>query len=523
MLRAKIGFMVILLALLASSCAGGGSRTNALPSPYKPLDDSSNRPFPTAQTDRSVFEAGVHQNRALGGEFLSASSALQGFEGMPNMHVTPAGQTQWAQYALLLDQPGHYVWLHVNENTEVSSAGAGPVLMLANFKTSRWEAIEEGSDLEAKHYLLDSYADYLSPLGLVYCTLVFPPGTEFSYSSVAIYSDASSLPITVFQASYRSEENVVELEWQPLDVYFSEPAKAADSFRIYRANSIVSDFPVRPWTGSDEPSEIYLLAEVSGQTDSYIDSDPLLLDQSGSLDYQYCITWVKDGVEGPCSDIKIGAAGSFPVLVFDATPMLGFGETVITLDTSKSYDPDGGEEHEIQFDLNDDGVIEMEGFDVWTFSADLQEDLVIRATVRDNEGWEAEELITVRAFENSSWIADDPNHADPDSWPSVLGDPGAWFLDLHYLILAQSTVGPYTIDVDYDFGQSFNDGVVGRVSLNAGIEAAEGLHSLLELPVPPAMPAGEYFVAIRVTDSTAPVDGGPKTGIFVWPNRMILK
>jgi hypothetical protein len=117
-------------------------------------------------------------------------------------------------------------------------------------------------------------------------------------------------------------------------------------------------------------------------------------------------------------------------------------------------------------------------------------------------------------------VLDDPAQPNPGAAGTLEGNTGAYTLDFYYIIRFGNA--PYTVDVDFDWGGTFNDGVAGRVTLGAEVEAASGANSALNEPVPAAMPDGPYLMAVRVTDSTAPVDGGPQVATFVWPGVVNL-
>ncbi|MCC7477718.1 hypothetical protein IT575_04600, partial [bacterium] len=117
-------------------------------------------------------------------------------------------------------------------------------------------------------------------------------------------------------------------------------------------------------------------------------------------------------------------------------------------------------------------------------------------------------------------VLDDPAQPNPGQTGTLGGNTGNYNLDFYYIIRFGNA--PYTVDIDFDWGGTFNDGTAGRVTLGAEVEAASGANSAIDEAVPAAIPDGTYQMAIRVTDSTAVVDGGPQTATFVWPTLVTL-
>jgi hypothetical protein len=119
-------------------------------------------------------------------------------------------------------------------------------------------------------------------------------------------------------------------------------------------------------------------------------------------------------------------------------------------------------------------------------------------------------VYTVQAF-------DDPAQPNPGSGGTLTGTTGNYQMDFYYVI--RNGVGPYFIDFDFDYTGAWNDGAIGRTT-NAGTntafsyssKAGSGAQSDLNVPVPAAMPNGNYTMAVRVIDSNTPAD----TAIFTW-------
>jgi hypothetical protein len=85
-------------------------------------------------------------------------------------------------------------------------------------------------------------------------------------------------------------------------------------------------------------------------------------------------------------------------------------------------------------------------------------------------------------------------------------------------------LGPFTFDVDFDSDGIWNSAPAGRVVAipNANIlpePVVPGFKSSLNVPIPASIPFSppQYFIALRMTDSTLPADGGPFTSVIYWP------
>jgi hypothetical protein len=89
-------------------------------------------------------------------------------------------------------------------------------------------------------------------------------------------------------------------------------------------------------------------------------------------------------------------------------------------------------------------------------------------------------------------------------------------MDLGYLI--DFGVGPYSVDVDFDYDGVWNSAPAGRTVMisNANVipeNITQGAKQSLDVAVPVTIPDGEYVLAIRITDSSPPADGGPFTKV----------
>jgi hypothetical protein len=107
-------------------------------------------------------------------------------------------------------------------------------------------------------------------------------------------------------------------------------------------------------------------------------------------------------------------------------------------------------------------------------------------------------------------VQDDPDATDPDV--NISGtDP--WTATLNFLL--QYGTAPYTVQLDADYGTSWNDGTPGRVySISGSPFAAPGLLSGTA-NINNQSP-GTYAFALRVTDANA------ATYTYVWPTPVAL-
>jgi hypothetical protein len=123
---------------------------------------------------------------------------------------------------------------------------------------------------------------------------------------------------------------------------------------------------------------------------------------------------------------------------------------------------------------------------------------------------QGEPVYAVQAF-------DDPAQPNPGSGGTLSGTTGNYQMDFYYVI--RNGVGPYYVDIDFDWGGAYNDGVAGRVTnpgtntaFSYATKALPGSQADMNVPVPAAMPNGTYSMAVRVIDSNVPAD----TATFVW-------
>jgi hypothetical protein len=120
-------------------------------------------------------------------------------------------------------------------------------------------------------------------------------------------------------------------------------------------------------------------------------------------------------------------------------------------------------------------------------------------------------------------LLDDPAQLDPGQGNTLTGFTGNYLVDFYYII--RYGVGPYTMEADFDYNGVWNSAPAGRVVAinNANIlpeRNTPGVKSSLNVAIPAAIPNSPplYNWALRVTDSTLPVDGGPFTSILVYNN-----
>jgi hypothetical protein len=109
-------------------------------------------------------------------------------------------------------------------------------------------------------------------------------------------------------------------------------------------------------------------------------------------------------------------------------------------------------------------------------------------------------------------VVDDPAQADPGQPGAAASGSGPWTVPLEFLL--QYGNDPWTIDLDADYGASWDDGTPGRVYA-VETTGTPGLQ-FVDQPIPAAQPPGTYSFAIRVTDAA-----GYKS-TFVWPQQVTL-
>lgn len=514
-MASKMFFLIVVTAVLAG-CAAGGGYSPQMGTVTDPVS-ATGPVFPDDSMD-ALARAGSadQQNSRTCADFIAASPLLVDQLGVGNLLVGQSAGLQWATYALYVSDPRDTALVYLNVEQGTPFVTPPPVnVVIADFAARRWVGLNSNWNGSRYELVSEHMGQRRSPLGLVYLAVLIPAETAIDLSQIGITYDTATVTVPNVMASNRTRLDGVLVSWSdPAQVYGAD--FAVDGYRVYRAG-----IP-EPFQQVDGEAIKVLppIAVLDASASEFLDTAPAAPEYAAVNDIYYMVTWVKDGVEGPGAPVVIGALNHMPVLQAELSPDLGFGNTIVTLDASASYDPDGGAVS-VDWDLDNDGVYEVDSA-IWQFNADLSSELNLGCRCTDNEGTEVVQQFVLRSHDNSGFVLDDSDLPDPGQGDTLQGQPGDQDLDLFYRILGATTIGPYTVDVDFDYGVAFNDGAPGRVKTQAAINATSGPHALLNTPVPASLPTGEYLIAVRVTDSTAPADGGPKTAIYVWPERIAL-
>ncbi len=345
----------------------------------------------------------------------------------------------------------------------------------------------------------------------LYVAVVLPPSAEVHrLDSARLDINTPVPPPQGLSASFGSNADGIQLEWTDFSYYSTvDPSLSADSVIIERSANGGASF-----------TEI---ASVALSETSYLDEnapDGLERDRS----YVYRIRYSSSGVRGNYSATARGLRGT-PATAQVITVYLPEGDDLrVKLDAGGSS-VDGTTTRLVGYDwdLDGDGAYEYQSSSpILSQLLNIPEaGLPYSLRLVDEYGLATEYESSIAFVDQDDFvITDDDGLPDPGDNGTLSGESGSYQLDFFYRI--KFGIGPYITDIDFDWGGAFNDGTAGRVTLAAEVEAASGLNSAIDEYVPASMPDGEYYMAIRVTDSTAVIDGGPKSFIYVWPEKVVL-
>jgi hypothetical protein len=345
-------------------------------------------------------------------------------------------------------------------------------------------------------------AELLSPGRNFYVALIVPPANDPTIRSLRLDIDMLLPPPLGVSATYRSIDNAVRIQWElPEETYAADQGFSYDKLLVQRADSEGG-----PWV---------TLSQLPPGTSSFLDTGAF-----GGLepqeDYFYRVLCTKGAEQGYPSDVAQGSAGSLPLPRILAAPDHGSRLTLVKLDAGFSTTQNSISPMIYQWDLDNDSVFEESGL-VIEAVLDLSMSKVVRLKATDEFGLSAFVSKTL-THRNDNWfrVIDDPTQFDPDMLVQFVGGDGptyTWSVTLGYeLVNGQA---PFTSELDPRY-----DGVLGPAVIGLGATGTGGANTkVVAVTVEP----GDYYFALRATDTTVPVPQGISTDTYVWPTKVRLQ
>lgn len=342
----------------------------------------------------------------------------------------------------------------------------------------------------------------VSASGNLYIGVIVPAQTMPTIASLRVDVDVKLPPVQRVAATWRSLADSIRVSWDlPEETYHDDPEFAYDKLVVER--SIQSN---GPWT---------TVGELSPGTSGFLDtggSEQLL----AQLDYYYRVRCGLGSSIGMASETAVGSTGIPAVPKILAAPDDGQGMTTVTLDASYSTTINSSNPLLFEWDVNNDGAFDFLGAEVTT-DLDLSSDRLVTVRVTDEYGLST---LGSKILKNMTygrlWVHDDPNQDDPDLQVQFVGGSGpkyTWNIRLGYVIeLGQS---PFTVEVDTNY-----DSVFGPAIIPCGVKATLG-HKTDTIGV--YSQPGEYYFALRCTDTAVPPPPGIGVDTLIWPKKVKLE
>jgi PKD repeat protein len=318
-----------------------------------------------------------------------------------------------------------------------------------------------------------------------------------------VYEDILPPPVEV-TATVGTEVGAVLLTWEDPAITYDPDGAGPGTFKYDAVRIERSPDGIGSWTGLPDQA-----AGVTEFSDGNQTSSPPL----PGVTYHYRLRTLRATYVGRPSETVMGRIGVLPSASFSATPTSGEAPAMVSFDAGSSIDADGLITN-YRWSVAGEVLGETASPD---FSAlmDFAETEAVVLEVTDNDGHQAEFFLPLSAVQ---LVDDNPAQPDPDNFGMLTGGPGAYGLQLSFII--KSGMPNYRVELDSNYLGHFGSEAETPTVLLKDFGTAPNVSGPYTLfaSLPSTQGPGTYYIAIRVTDSSTPAN----SGVYVWPRRLHL-